>query len=119
VQAPVVNTGDREGDAVVQLYLSMPHNVTDVRGGTVDMPIQFLRGFEKLRLGINDQDKRKRVEFNLTRRDLSYWDVDRQNWIMPPGDFKVCLGFSSRDLRQCTTLATSMNLDQGDADTPQ
>jgi beta-glucosidase len=111
VQAPVVNIGDREGDAVVQLYLSMPSKVMDDRGAPVDMPVRVLRGFEKVRLGTDGSERKKRVDFDLTRRDLSYWDVIRQNWVMPPGDFTVCLGFSSRDLRQCTSLAVGLRSD--------
>ena len=41
----------------------------------------------------------KQVEFHVTRRDLSYWDVKRQNWVMPStGTFGVSVGFSSRNL---------------------
>jgi hypothetical protein len=40
----------------------------------------------------------------VTRRDLSYWDVERQNWVLPKGTFEVCLGFSSRDLVACDTF---------------
>jgi len=41
----------------------------------------------------------KSVTMKLTRRDLSYWDVGVQNWVMPvEGVFKVRVGASSRDL---------------------
>jgi beta-glucosidase len=89
----------------------MPSKVMDDRGAPVDMPVRVLRGFEKVRLGTDGSERKKRVDFDLTRRDLSYWDVIRQNWVMPPGDFTVCLGFSSRDLRQCTSLAVGLRSD--------
>jgi beta-glucosidase len=38
------------------------------------------------------------VGFELMRRDLSYWDVVSQQWVIPEGEFAVYLGFSSRDL---------------------
>jgi hypothetical protein len=40
------------------------------------------------------------VDFNITRRDLSYWDVVKQNWVMPTeGNITITVGASSRDLR--------------------
>ncbi|KAE8420960.1 glycoside hydrolase family 3 C-terminal domain-containing protein [Aspergillus pseudocaelatus] len=42
--------------------------------------------------------------FPLMRRDLSYWNVTEQQWLLPKGDFAVRAGFSSRDLRDSVTL---------------
>ncbi|KAI0433006.1 glycoside hydrolase superfamily [Xylaria sp. FL1042] len=89
----VSNTGSRDGAAVVQLYVSMPRD--SVPTGT---PVRILRGFTKPRLA---EGEAKDVEFQLTRRDLSYWDVTAQNWRVPTGEFEICVGFSSRDLPQC------------------
>ncbi|KAI5456452.1 glycosyl hydrolase family 3 N terminal domain-containing protein [Mariannaea sp. PMI_226] len=77
VSVVVANTGDMDGQAVPQLYLSYPRT-----SGDIDFPIRVLRGFEKpfLRKG-----ESQTVEFNLTRRDLSYWDVVSQNWVMLGG----------------------------------
>jgi beta-glucosidase len=36
--------------------------------------------------------------FELMRRDLSYWDVDNKQWVIPEGTFGFQAGFSSRDL---------------------
>jgi beta-glucosidase len=56
-----------------------------------------LRGFEKPFL---KKGESKTVEFNLTRRDLSYWDVAQQNWVMlVDGEYEFAVGESSRDLR--------------------
>ncbi|KAI9652890.1 MAG: hypothetical protein M1831_006319 [Alyxoria varia] len=43
--------------------------------------------------------EKKKVKFNLTRRDLSYWSAARQNWVLPKGAFGIEVGFSCRDLR--------------------
>ncbi|KAG9230706.1 glycoside hydrolase superfamily [Amylocarpus encephaloides] len=91
----IKNTGSREGQEVVQLYLSY----VDVAGEAtkVDFPVRVLRAFEKISLA---KDEMKTVTFNLTRRDLSYWDVLRQNWVMPhEGKITIRVGASSRDLR--------------------
>ncbi|KAM0333268.1 hypothetical protein ACHAQA_001929 [Verticillium albo-atrum] len=84
VSADVANTGDVAGAEVAQLYVGVP-------GG----PARQLRGFEKpmLRAG-----RAARVEFALTRRDLSVWDVEAQGWRLQNGTYGVWVGGSSRDL---------------------
>jgi beta-glucosidase len=109
VSVDVTNTGPFDGAEVVQLYISYPGSPplqpavlpqvepwkfdTDM----TDFPVKVLRGFEKVFL---KQGETKKVEFSLTRRDLSYWDVTRQNWVMPTGGaYTIRVGSSSRDLR--------------------
>lgn len=111
VSATVSNTGPVDGDCVVQLYISFPQNYTDTgTGENVDFPVRVLRGFEKVHLDAsrqgriegakgNEQSNQQLVKFDITRKDLSYWDVTRQNWVMPTsGQFGIHVGFSSRDL---------------------
>ncbi|KAK9446615.1 glycosyl hydrolase family 3 N terminal domain-containing protein [Limtongia smithiae] len=88
VSASVSNTGSVYGGEVVQLYISYP-TVTDI-----DFPIRSLRGFEKVFLDAGDSAT---VGFNLTRRDLSYWDVITSDWVLPSGEFGVYVGNSSRN----------------------
>lgn len=59
-------------------------------------PPRQLRGFEKVALAVGET---KTVGFELMRRDLSYWDVVSQEWLIPEGEFTLSVGFSSRDLR--------------------
>ncbi|KAI1366671.1 glycoside hydrolase superfamily [Xylaria arbuscula] len=90
VSVDVTNTGSTEGQAVAQLYLSYPDSTE------VDFPVKVLRGFDKISL---KEGQTKTVTFNLTRRDLSYWDVYSQNWgIYIAGKYKFMIGGSSRDL---------------------
>jgi beta-glucosidase len=94
VSVKVKNTGSVTGKAVPQLYLSYPE---DSEASGVDFPVRVLRGFEKVSL---EKGESKTVEFALTRRDLSYWDVERQNWIMlEEGKYTFAVGDSSRDLK--------------------
>lgn len=94
VTVDVRNTGSRAGQAVVQLYLAYPQNAADAAG--VEFPVKVLRGFEKVLLGRSESQS---VTFELTRRDLSYWDVHRQNWAMvTAGQYQFLVGQSSRDL---------------------
>jgi len=91
VSTKVKNTGPVAGATVVQLYLSLPKDAS-IPAGT---PVRVLRGFEKVFLKAGEERK---VELLLTRRDLSYWDVISQRWVLPSGFFNVQVGFSSRDL---------------------
>ncbi|KAI7564614.1 putative beta-glucosidase [Hortaea werneckii] len=90
VSATVTNTGDRDGAQVAQLYVAFPDSAPE---GT---PVQQLRGFEKPYLCAGES---KQVYFEIMRRDLSYWDVVSQQWLIPEGEFKFNVGFSSRDFR--------------------
>ncbi|KAI0015094.1 glycoside hydrolase family 3 protein [Xylariomycetidae sp. FL0641] len=90
VSVNITNTGSRPGKVVPQLYLSYPES------SPVDMPRSVLRGFDKLLL---DAGESRSVTFNLTRRDVSYWDVVAQNWAMVmDGQYTFRVGRSSRDL---------------------
>ncbi|KAI1801538.1 glycoside hydrolase family 3 protein [Daldinia bambusicola] len=91
VSIKITNTGGRAGQVVPQLYLSYPQS--DI---SVDFPVKVLRGFEKVLL---KEGEATTVTFNLTRRDLSYWDVQTQNWRMiVEGNYTFMVGWSSRDL---------------------
>jgi len=90
VTADVKNTGDRAGAEVAQLYVGIP-----------GAPVRQLRGFEKPVLQPGETAK---VKFDLTRRDLSTWDVVAQKWQLQKGGYAVSVGSSSRDLPLTTTL---------------
>ncbi|KAH0153071.1 hypothetical protein KCU67_g9616, partial [Aureobasidium melanogenum] len=69
----------------------------------VDFPVRVLRAFDKLFV---TPEKRVEVSLELTRKDLSFWDVGIQNWVLPMGEFELQLGFSSRDIQQKGKLST-------------
>ena len=105
VEAMLTNLGPLEGECVVQLYLEYPKDVRDEDNEIVDMPVKVLRNFDKIWVaGSPSKEKTKEISMDLTRKDLSYWDVKRQNWIVPTGEFKIHMGFSSRDLPISSTF---------------
>ncbi|GAM89617.1 hypothetical protein ANO11243_076560 [Dothideomycetidae sp. 11243] len=99
IELTVENIGDRPGATVLQAYVSFPVNITNSLGEHVDFPLRQLRNFEKVFLEASGEPgSAVKVSMELTRRDLSYWDVGAQNWVMPVvGDFTVRVGWSSRD----------------------
>ena len=97
VAMTVKNTGERAGADVVQVYVAFSESgEVDGGGQLVEFPVRVLRAFEKVEL---QPGEAKTVEVELTRRDLSYWDVWRQNWVMPKGPICVIVGQSSRILK--------------------
>ena len=89
VKVQVSNTGDVAAHAVPQLYVSFPEGCPQ---GT---PVKVLRGFEKVLVEAGESEE---VEFRLMRRDLSVWNTDEGDWVIPVGEFAFRVGFSSRDL---------------------
>lgn len=89
VTATITNTGDVEGAEVAQLYITLPESAPET-------PPRQLRGFEKVWLAPGESQT---VSFYLRQKDLSYWDVGLQNWVVPMGTFGISVGASSRDIR--------------------
>jgi beta-glucosidase len=77
----VRNVGAREGDEVVQLY------VTD-EAATSPVPVRSLKGVRRVHL---KPGERRRVTFTLTPRDLTMVD-ERGRRLLEPGEFRVSIG---------------------------
>lgn len=84
----VTNTGKREGDEIVQLYL------TDEVSSVTTYESQ-LRGFDRVPLLPNET---KTITFNLHPDDLAILDKN-MNWTVEPGVFKVLIGSSSENIQ--------------------
>lgn len=78
VTAKITNTGEREAEEVVQLY------VRD-RAASMTRPIRELKGFQKLRLPPGTSEE---VKFTLTRRDLAFYNA-QMKFEAEPGEFDV------------------------------
>ena len=95
--AAVQNTGSCPGKEVVQLY------VADCTG-TTGRPPKELRKFVKVKL---EPGEEKQVEFTLTAQDLSYYDETLGSWYAAPGEYKILLGHSSRDIHATLSVRFS------------
>jgi hypothetical protein len=94
VSVTVTNTGEKHaGKASVQAYLQFPEGIP------YDTPVVQLRDFEKT--GLLAPGESEEVTVRLTRRDVSVWDVEVQNWVVPGvegGRYTVWLGEASDKL---------------------
>ena len=94
VTATVKNNGTVAGATVPQLYVSLPTGAPGAApAGT---PVKVLRGFEKMNLLPGEE---RDVAFDLARRDISFWNVEIQEWQIPRGSIGLSVGMSSRDTR--------------------
>jgi beta-glucosidase len=89
VKADVENTGSMNGDEVVQLY------VHDEKS-SVDRPEKELKGFKRISLKTGEK---KTVEFTLGDDAFAFWDDNKKQWTVEPGEFELLLGASSADIR--------------------
>jgi beta-glucosidase len=94
VEVEVVNTGERPGEEVVQLY-------TRQRRSRVKQPLRQLRGFARARLAPGE---RATVSLRLRAEDLAFWDVTRGRMVVEEARHTVAVGRSCADLRLTTVL---------------
>ena len=88
VTCTVKNTGDRDGQEIVQLY------IRDMVASIAQAPI-LLKAFERVEL---KKGESKTVTFNLGKRELSMYNAQLEE-VVEPGDFKVMIGAASDDIR--------------------
>jgi beta-glucosidase len=62
----------------------------------VTRPEQELRAFAKVALGPGESAS---VVIGLDRRAFAFWDPDRHDWVVEPGEFEIRIGASSRDIK--------------------
>jgi beta-glucosidase len=89
VSVKVKNTGDYDGEEVVQLYIQ------DLVG-SVTRPVKELKGFNKVMLKRGEE---KTIDFNIYEKDLRFTAAD-MNFKSEPGMFKVYVGTNSVDLKE-------------------
>jgi hypothetical protein len=92
ISLTVANTGSGNfpGKAVVQAYVQFPSD------SPYDTPVIQLRDFVKT--GSLAPGEGETVELSLTRKDLSVWDTELQNWVVPSGEFNIWVGEASDSL---------------------
>jgi beta-glucosidase len=86
VSVDVTNTGNMDGEEVVQLYI---HD----KVGSVVRPVKELKGFKKIHL---KKGETKTVEFTIDEEMLKMYNIDME-WVVEPGEFEAWIAASSAD----------------------
>lgn len=94
VRINIKNSGDREGQEVVQLYISD-------KKSTLPRPVKELKGFKKILLAPGEE---KEVSFTIDKEALSYFDDARHCWTAEPGKFEAIIAASATDIRGVATF---------------
>ena len=90
VSVDVTNTGGRDADEVVQLYIRdlVAH---------ISRPVKELKGFSRVRIKAGAT---RTVEFTITPDMLKYYDGELR-YGLDPGEFTVMVGPDSRRVKSC------------------
>ena len=95
----VHNTGQRDGDEVVQLYIHQ-------QASTIARPVKELRGFQRIHLKAGEQ---RRVTFCIDRDQLQYLNAQGEP-VLESGLFDIMIGGNSDD-----TKSTTLRVQKGDS----
>ena len=90
----VTNTGSKDACEVVQLYMHDPV-------ASIARPVKELKGFRRIMLKAGET---KQVTFDITEKDLSYYDAEGRQ-VFEPGKFDIMLGHDSRSLQTVSITA--------------
>ena len=90
VSVDVTNTGGRDADEVVQLY------IRDLVA-RISRPVKELKGFSRVRIKAGAT---RTVEFTITPDMLKYYDGELR-YGLDPGEFTVMVGPDSRRVKSC------------------
>lgn len=88
IRLTVENTGECDGDEVVQLYIRDPQ-------ASMVRPVMELAGFSRVFL---KKGEKKTLRFMLDLGQLAFLDMDMR-WKIEKGEFQVLVGSSSEDIR--------------------
>ena len=85
ISVELTNSGERDGEEVVQLYVKHLDS-------SVERPQKELKGFKRITLKAGET---KSVEIPLHAEDLKYWNPDKNEWILEAGEIELQVGAAS------------------------
>ncbi len=91
VNVDVTNTGDADGDEVVQIYVRTPD-----APASLERPIKRLKGFKRVTIAAGQT---KTVSIDINCSDLWFWDAKNNRLTFDQGKYIFEFGASSKDIR--------------------
>ena len=101
ISVDVKNTGDYDGDEVVQIYMTTPDSPASMQ-----RPIKRLKGFERVTVPVGQT---KTVSIDIDCSDLWFWDMEADMMTYDKGRYVFEVGSSSKDIRG--TVTATMDYD--------
>ena len=86
IVVPVTNTGERDGEETVQVYLK--------KQGDTEGPAKTLRAFKRVQIPAG---KTVNVELELTPKQPEWWDTQTNTMRTLAGNFDIKVGGNSKD----------------------
>lgn len=97
VQIDVENTGEIDGQEIVQLY------IRDIES-SLPRPVKELKGFAKVSL---TSGSKASVHFTLSDRDFAFWEPENKEWKVEPGQFEILVGSASNRILEKALITVS------------
>ncbi len=97
VTVRVTNTGLRDGEEVVQVYIG-------IEDSHIERQVKLLKGFEKVPIHAGATAE---VTITIPLDELRYYDAAQKQWLLEPGAYQVLVGPSSDER---SLLKTSIEL---------
>ena len=88
------NTGDYDGDEVIQVYSKRPANRNL-------QPIESLVAFQRVSMKKGEE---RLISIPLAVNELRQWDYSKEDYTVKPGMYDILVGASSEDIRLRTSL---------------
>ncbi|MFN8206606.1 MAG: fibronectin type III-like domain-contianing protein [Bacteroidales bacterium] len=89
VSVDITNTGGRDGDEVLQLYVKHLDS-------KFTRPLKELKAFRRITLKAGEM---KTVSLSLKSADLAYWNVKAEKFVVEKDKIQLQLGCSSTDIK--------------------
>jgi beta-glucosidase len=90
ISAKITNSGDMDGDEIVQVYLRTPDAAAKGR------PLKRLKGFKRITIPAGQTHT---VSIDIDCSDLWYWDENNKRITFDQGNYIFEIGASSRDIK--------------------
>jgi beta-glucosidase len=88
VKVKVKNTGSMDADEIVMVFVSFPN--TSARRG-----VKELKAFKRVTIKAGEEQP---VTIPVRMKDLDYFDIKQNKWVIEAGDVKIMVGPSSDNL---------------------
>lgn len=89
----VKNTGSRDGDEVVQVYVEYPQ--------VERMPLKELKAFKRVHVKAGGEAV---VQLSIPAAELQKWDLATRSWKLYPGNYTIFAGGNSGDRKITATI---------------